>query len=92
MSDCKHENFGANVEVNRITNDSGEVQRYSADVRVWCMECGKPFRFIGLPAGLDLTGAATSADAQEARLAIAPAGEVLAIIDEGCTGFSIRKQ
>jgi hypothetical protein len=51
-----------------------------------------PFRFIGLPAGLDLNGAAVSADACEARLAIAPKGEVLSEIEGGVVGFSVRKQ
>ncbi|HKB35360.1 MAG TPA: hypothetical protein VKD72_02835 [Gemmataceae bacterium] len=37
-----------------------------------CEQCGTPFRFIGLPAGLGLNGAAVSVDGTEARLAIAP--------------------
>lgn len=48
-------------------------------------------RFIGLPAGLDLNGAATSADAEEARLIIAPKGEVLNCIEGAPLGFSIKR-
>ena len=62
------------------------------DVQVKCTDCGLPFRFIGLPAGLDLNGAAVSADAQEARLAIAPKGAVISVIEDAPMGFSIRRK
>lgn len=85
---CTHEDFEAWVDVHRLI-DSG---RFQADVRIKCKACGVPFRFIGLPAGLDLDGAATSADATEARLAIAPKGEVVSVIEGAPMGFSIRKR
>lgn len=88
---CEHLNFAACVDVNRITNKEGVVERYQADIRIQCDKCGLPFRFIGLPAGLDLNGAATSVDAQEARLAIAPKGEVLSVMDGAPVGFSVKK-
>jgi hypothetical protein len=87
MSQCTHENYAAEVDENRL-EDSG---RFQADVRIKCANCGLPFRFIGLPAGLDLNGAATSPDATEARLAIAPKGEVVNMIEGAPMGFSIRK-
>jgi hypothetical protein len=77
LDQCQHEDFEAAVDVHRL-EDSG---RFQADVRINCKECGLPFRFIGLPAGLDLNGAATSADATEARLSIAPKGEVVSAIE-----------
>ena len=87
MSDkCEHQDFFATVTVNRL-EDSG---RFSADVAIRCQECRTPFRFIGLPGGIDLNGAAVSADGCEARLAIAPQDEVLPPI-EGVVGFSERK-
>lgn len=66
---CEHKEFLAHVTVNRL-EDSG---RFNADIRVRCTECGMAFRFLGLKPGLDLDGAAVSADGLEARLAIAPA-------------------
>lgn len=84
---CDHEKFAAHVVVNRLS-DSG---RFQADVRIQCSECGKPFRFIGLLAGLDLNGAATNPDATEARLAIAPEGEFISLLDDALVGFSIRR-
>jgi hypothetical protein len=85
---CPHPDFAANVTVNRL-EDSG---RFCADVRIECVACGVPFRFIGLPLGLDLNGAAVSADGCEARLAVAPKGDVLAMLDEGVTGFTVRRK
>jgi hypothetical protein len=88
---CEHHNFTADVTVNRLpAKEGGPVERYSADVRVKCLDCGLPFRFIGLPAGVDLNGAAVSIDGTEARLAIAPKGQVITPLD-GVTGFTARR-
>lgn len=85
---CQHEQFFAHVEVNRL-EDSGQ---FSACVRIKCEQCGEPFRFLGLPTGLDLSGASVSSDGTEARLAIGTRETVANIIDtEGPTGFTIRK-
>lgn len=86
---CEHREFDAFVEVNRIE----DVGRFSADLRIRCRECGIPFRFIGLPAGVDLNGAAVSVDATEARLAIAPKDEVVPALEGGKpSGFSVRRE
>lgn len=67
---CAHENFQAQVDVNRII-DTG---RFSADVRIHCSDCGLPFEFLGLEPGLHPAAARVSVDGREARLAIAPSG------------------
>jgi hypothetical protein len=85
------ENSGDIFSHNRLKNKEGEVDRFEADVRITCIQCGVPFRFIGLPAGLDLNGAATNPDATEARLAIAPKGAVVSFVDGAPLGFSIRR-
>lgn len=80
-----------NCTVNRLSDKEGEPpNRFILELRVECSECKLPFRFIGLPAGLDLNGAAVSADAQEARLAMAPKGAVVSASEEAPFGFSIR--
>lgn len=84
---CEHTKFSANVTVNRL-EDCG---RFCADVRIACEDCGTPFRFIGLPTGLDLNGASVSVDGTEARLAIAPKGEVVTPL-EGLGGFTVRRK
>jgi hypothetical protein len=84
---CKHENFRASVDVNRL-EDSG---RFCADVRIECAECHLPFQFLGLPLGLNLTGAAMSVDGLEARLGIAPVGSVPQPLDKTLlAGFRVR--
>lgn len=89
MKNCLHENFSARVNVNRLT-DSG---RFNADVTIKCADCGEPFRFLGLPCGSDLNGAAVSADGTEARLAIGTSETVANIIEGNCpVGFTVRKQ
>jgi len=62
------------------------------DVRVKCSDCELPFRFIGLPAGVDLNGAAVSIDACEGRFAIAPKGQVVSVLEGGVMGFSVRQE
>jgi len=83
---CEHRNFKAQVCVNRIE----DVDRFVADVSIQCGDCGVQMQFIGLPCGLNLNGAAVSTMGTEARLAIAPEGEVVPPID-GPQGFSIRQ-
>lgn len=85
---CKHrEQHEATVSVSYL-EDSG---RFAADIQIKCAECGRPFRFIGLPVGLNLNGAAVSVDLMEARLAVHPTGEYLPEIpDDMPSGFSVR--
>lgn len=52
---CLH-NTGVDVYcTHNFLEDTG---RYTADIRIVCSACLTPFRFLGLPYGLDLTGAA----------------------------------
>lgn len=85
---CKHETFDATVNVVRLE----DVGRFQAEVMIACQQCHVLFRFIGLPYGLDLNGAAVSPDGTQARLAIAPKGQVLNLVDDGVSGFTIRKE
>lgn len=88
---CEHEAFQGSLDVHRITDhDGGPVVRFSANVRCTCLVCNKQFRFMGLPIGLDMDGAAVSVDGCEARLSMAPPGEVLTPL-EGVTGFTYRR-
>lgn len=85
---CKHEEFESSIFVNRL-EDSG---RFTADVRIWCKQCQEPFRFLGLPTGVDLNGASVSVDGMEARLAIGTK-ETIANITEvaGPNSFTVRR-
>lgn len=45
---CPHEDFVANVDVNRLTKDEdGPVTAFSASIRVECLACHERFRFLG---------------------------------------------
>lgn len=86
---CEHEQFEAKVDVHRMT-DSG---RFEADVRIKCKQCDEYFRFLGLPCGLDLNGAAVSADGTEARLAIGTNETVANIVEGVCpVGFTVENK
>ncbi len=86
---CEHQSFECNCAVNRI-EDTG---RFNMDVTVKCVDCGVPFRFIGLPTGLDMNGAAVSVDGTEGRFAIAPKGQVVTPLDSSETqGFTVRRK
>lgn len=72
---CDHQEFAAEVNVGRLTSEEGgPVTGYTADVRIRCVRCGKPFQFLGLQPGVDTHGARVSIDGLEARLAISPEG------------------
>ncbi len=86
MAKCQHKNVSAEFDLNYL-EDTG---RFQADVRIKCADCGVPFRFIGLPTGLDLNGASVSVDGTEGRFAVAPKGEVITPL-EGVVGFTVRR-
>lgn len=83
---CGHHNFHSEVGIARME----DIGRFQADVRIRCADCDCPFRFIGLPLGLDINGAAVSVDGCEARLAIHPVGvPVPDLKEETAAGFRI---
>lgn len=90
---CQHKEFECFCDVARMpAKEGGPIERYMVAVRVQCAQCETQFRFIGLPAGCDLNGACVSIDATEARLAIAPKGDVIPALEKGSdVGFSVRR-
>lgn len=82
---CPHMNFDAKVAVARL-EDSG---RFNAEIRIWCIDCQKPFRFLGLKVGLDTEGAMIGPDGTDARIAITPVDEEPPSWN-GVTGFKIE--
>ena len=72
---CEHLEFEARVEVGRLTEgEGGKVTSFSADVRITCTDCGKPFLFVGVPFGLSPNQPTVSVDGQELRCPIIPQG------------------
>lgn len=86
---CEHEDFEVDAKVIRLS-DSG---RFTMDVRVKCTQCEHPFRFLGLPMGVDLNGATTSADGTEGRFSIHPKGVPVPPIPAHLPqGYTVRKE
>jgi len=52
MSDCQHMQFTADVVVDRVTDDAGRPRNFVAEVTIRCQDCGEPFHFVGVEAGL----------------------------------------
>ena len=72
---CLHEKFDATVNVARLTDPEGETapDAYFADIKVWCADCGEPFRWIGVQAGLKPDRPMCSVDETELHAPIRPA-------------------
>jgi hypothetical protein len=73
MSDCQHEDFVANVIVNRITSvEDGPTTSYQAEVKIECLACHEPFVFVGLPTGMSPRQPCVSIDWTELRCPVRP--------------------
>lgn len=72
---CAHEDFAAFVEVARIaaSDDDPTIVGFAAEVRIHCVQCDEPFRFIGVPAGMLPNRPTCSVDEAELRAPIRPA-------------------
>ena len=86
---CQHENFTAQVNVSRLTKSDTDntVVGYLAEVRVNCIDCGLPFEWIGVDAGMMHSKPMASLDAQELRAPIRPKG---CDIFPAIPGFSVK--
>lgn len=73
---CDHLNFQASVSVCRLPddNDPCKVVGFAADIKINCFECGLPFQFVGLPAGVSITNSKpmVSLDGKEIRVPLKP--------------------
>ena len=74
MTDCQHEDFKCVAGIFRLSeSDGGVVTGYSAEIKITCVECGLPFRFIGLAAGNHYAEPRVSVDGLELYAPIEPA-------------------
>ena len=92
MSKCKHDNFHAHVDVTRVGDADppvGMPKGYLAEVKINCTECGSPFEFIGVDAGLRWDKPMATPDAQTLRAPIRPKGSMIL---PAIPGFSVRAQ
>ena len=68
QEDCTHQQFKALVKVARL-EDSG---KFMAEITVTCSDCQEPFRFVGVPAGVNFERPAVSINGLELRAPIEP--------------------
>jgi hypothetical protein len=90
---CPHLNFEANVAVNRIgtgETPDGMPRAYMADITVACADCGEPFRWSGVRAGLSFGHPMCSVDERELHAPLRPASAD-PDFGMGLPGFSIRQ-
>lgn len=69
--------------------DSG---RFMLEVTVKCIECSKPFQFLGLQPGLDFDGARVSIDGLELNVGICPEGARPSPLQGMMRGYDISAQ
>lgn len=71
---CTHKNFETTTKVTRLTAGdlSEEITGYQADIRIFCADCGLPFQFRGVPAGISLEKPAANFDWTEMSVPIMP--------------------
>lgn len=82
--DCTHDDFVAVVKVARIL----DVAKFVAEITVNCAHCGEPFRFVGVPAGLNYARPMCSIDGLELYAPIEP--EIEKRLHDGAT-FTVSK-
>lgn len=67
---CEHENFEAQVEVNRLCREpDGPVEGMSASIAILCATCAEPMVFVGAPVGLSPRHPAINVEGTELRSA-----------------------
>jgi hypothetical protein len=88
---CPHEHFAVHADVNRLTSvEDGPATAYMLDIRVHCEDCGEPFRWIGVPAGLMPGRPAVNVDETELHAPMRPASAD-PDFGLGIPGFAIRQ-
>lgn len=88
---CPHLKFAVSATVNRITeceNDPVPVG-YFADIDVHCDDCGEPFRWTGVPAGMSPRFPTCSVDQATLCAPLRPASAD-PDFGMGLPGFTIR--
>lgn len=70
--DCPRENFDAHVAVHRLGDGAGTIRNFMADITAQCSNCGTPFHFVGVPAGLSFRRPMVDVAATTMHAPIAP--------------------
>lgn len=65
---CEHKAFKCTCTTNRIE----DIGAFVLDVTIECTQCGEPFQFLGLPAGLNFNSPTISIDGLTVHLPVLP--------------------
>lgn len=71
---CRHEKFHTHAVIHRLkdSDQSEEIKAWHVDIKINCDECGMPFEFIGVSAGLNFNQPTVNLDFTELRMPIRP--------------------
>lgn len=67
---CSHNKQDISIEVVSLKDSGKNGSSIMIDVIIICDLCKTPFCFLGLPMGINLSGASTSFDGTEGRFAL----------------------
>lgn len=70
MNLCEHNNHRVDAKIAKLTDSGATI----AEIRITCAECGEPYRFVGIDAGLSFDGPRVSIDGLELNAPIEPEG------------------
>lgn len=85
---CDHESFRAQCDISRLsTDEGGPITHYTAELRVYCAECGEQFEFQGLPGGYSAYNPTVDLGRGTANLPLMPPGQKP---PEGLPGFAVQ--
>ena len=82
---CQHLNFSAECKVARIE----DLGRFVLEVKVRCVDCDKPFQFVGVEPGFNYNAPTVSLDGLEANLPITPEGQQPTPL-QGVMGYTVK--
>lgn len=88
---CPHESFDVQAMINRVqgSGEAPEIVAFYAEIAVQCHDCGEPFRWTGVEAGLRPDRPMCSVDERELRAPIRPASAD-PDFGMGIPGFAVR--
>lgn len=77
MTSCDHTHFHQHSDFQFLA----DKKILMLNLTLHCKDCGMPFKFVGVPAGISLSRATTSFGGNELRVPVEPAPEMIPILE-----------